>query len=577
MKNSHRRRDTSGALGRALTAAAVLALSATIVAVQNGAATAAPGSPGTPKAPVIVFTENFENGQGATPIVVTGYTGAAPVHETYTADPAWLRNCNGWISSQQNPATAPAGSGCGGWWASVKQLSGALGQWAGGDAATNHAVTAYTSADPGPDKTQLETVTPIDVGGPNRFLTFSVDAAEVNCHGNHAKLGFYLLDGTTAVPTFTTPIEPCRESGATVNGIPVGTYSGDKPVLFSGSTLGLRLVNFQGSGYGNDAAYDNVRVLDVTPQLDVGYHPASAKVGDTSTLTFTVTNTEELAAKTGWSFTENLPAGLTVAAGGSSTDCANATVTAATGGRRVEVTGTLPSGKASCAVSVNVTSARAGVHSTCADDLTRRAGLNPPGCARVRFTPPDLVFDAHAHGGRVTSPLVGVPPLAPSDITCTATAGTDDGTLAGAALPGLGSLGIVITGASGTTDAAGLRTATATARTARLSLLGGLVTADEITVTAKAESDDSGRVSTTGRVDLTDLRVNGASITDPEVNRTIDVPLVAKIVINERVATAGGDGLAVNAVHVRTVAGVDVVIGHARASLTVPGKPCPAP
>jgi hypothetical protein len=38
------------------------------------------------------------------------------------------------------------------------------------------------------------------------------------------------------------------------------------------------------------------------------------------------------------------------------------------------------------------------------------------------------------------------------------------------------------------------------------------------------------------------------------------------------VATA--DGIKVNAIHIRTRAGVDV-ISHARASLTVPGKPCP--
>lgn len=582
MKNSHAYGRPAGALKRALAGVAVLALSVSpvatagaAVATRGGTTAADPGSPGVPQAPGVVFTEEFENGQGATPIVVTGYSGPAPLGQTYTADPAWLRDCNGWIASRQAPAVEPPGSGCGGWWPSVKQLAGTLGQWAGGDPATNHAVTAYTNADPGPNKTQLQAVKPVDIGRPNRFLTFSVDAAEVNCHGNHAKLGFYLLDGATAVPTFTTPIEPCANPGRTVDGIAVGTYTANSPILFDGSTVGLRLVNLQGSGYGNDAAFDNVRILDVTPRLDIAYSPVSAEVGGRSTLTFTVTNTTELAVKKGWSFTGKLPAGLTVASVAPATDCADATVTAPAGGGRVGVTGTLPAGKASCTVTVTVTSARAGTYTTCAADLTGYAGVGPQGCARVRFVPPVLVFDAHAHGGKVAAPLVTVPPLAPSDITCTETAGTDDDTLAAATLPGLGSLGVVITGASGTVDAAGLRTASASARTARVNLLGGLVTADEITSTAKALDDDSGEVSTAGEVSVTNLRINGVLITNPKVNVAVRIPGVADIVLNERVRTAGGNGVAVNAVHIRTLARVDIVVSHARASLTVPGSPCP--
>ncbi|GAA2883764.1 hypothetical protein GCM10010517_47050 [Streptosporangium fragile] len=564
-------------LGRTLVGVAALALStAPVVIAQGGTASAETTSPGTPRAPRVVFAEDFENGQGATPVLVTGYTGAAPVRQTYTADPAWLADCNGWIVSQQAPAAVPPATGCGGWWPTVKQLAGSLGKWAGGDPATNHAVTAFSHADPGPGRTQLETVTPVGVGAAKRFLTFSVDAAEVNCYANHARFGFHLLDGTRAVPAFSTPIEPCADSGTVVNGISVGTYTSDSPVLFDGSTVGLRLVNLQGSGYGNDAAFDNVRILDVTPRLDVGFDPASAEVGRDSTLTFTVTNTDELAAKNGWTFTENLPAGLTVTGAAPVTDCADATVTAPPDGGRVTVTGSLPKGKASCAATVKVTAAKAGTYTVCADDLGGVAGIDPPECAGVTFVPPVLAFDAHAHGGRLTTPLLTVSPLAPSDVTCTVGPAGDDATLAAATLPALGSLGVVTTGASGTVDANGLRAATATARTARVSLLGGLVTADEIVTTAKAEDDASGNVTTAGAVRLTDLRVNGRPIADPEIGLKIDIPLVATVVINERIPTAGGAGIAVNAVHIRTLAGADVVIGHARASLTVPGWPCPA-
>lgn len=51
----------------------------------------APESPGTPAAPTTVYTEDFENVSSAdTAITLSNYTGAGPLHETCTADPAWL-------------------------------------------------------------------------------------------------------------------------------------------------------------------------------------------------------------------------------------------------------------------------------------------------------------------------------------------------------------------------------------------------------------------------------------------------------------------------------------------------------
>ncbi len=82
-------------------------------------------------------------------------------------------------------------------------------------------------------------------------------------------------------------------------------------MLFSGSSLGLRLQNATGSGNGNDAAFDNIAVTDVTPRLDRTFASSTAPTGGSATLTFTVTNTSERGAKSGWGFTDTLPAGLT--------------------------------------------------------------------------------------------------------------------------------------------------------------------------------------------------------------------------------------------------------------------------
>src|SRR2546430_315405 len=188
--------------GLAMPAALAIALAcagALAVGGAAGVASAAPGTPGTPQAPVVVYAEDFENGQGAVPIQLPGYTGAPPVNATYTADPAFLANCNGWIASRLDPPTEPPGAGCSVFWPDLPNMAGVLGQFAGTGAGTNHALGDDTFIGPGPDKVVLETSTPISLSATSRFLTFSVDVAEIGCAGVHSLLQFYLLDGATAI------------------------------------------------------------------------------------------------------------------------------------------------------------------------------------------------------------------------------------------------------------------------------------------------------------------------------------------------------------------------------------------
>src|SRR5256885_4769009 len=105
---------------------------------------------------------------------------------------------------------------------------------------------------------------------------------------------------------------------------------------------------------GNDSAIDSAQIIDVTPQLDKAFSPASIQLGQVSRLTMTITNTTDLLRKRGWSFTDNLPAGLVVE-GNASTTCPGATVQAAAGGSTVTVSnGDLAQGAAFCEVSLDV-------------------------------------------------------------------------------------------------------------------------------------------------------------------------------------------------------------------------------
>ena len=77
------------------------------------------------------------------------------------------------------------------------------------------------------------------------------------------------------------------------------------------STVSITINNDQTSSVGNDIAFDLPTLTDVTPQLYKEFTPTTIQQGALATLTYTVTNTSELAAKPGWNFTDTLPVGMT--------------------------------------------------------------------------------------------------------------------------------------------------------------------------------------------------------------------------------------------------------------------------
>jgi uncharacterized repeat protein (TIGR01451 family)/LPXTG-motif cell wall-anchored protein len=149
-------------------------------------------------------------------------------------------------------------------------------------------------------------------------------------------------------------------------------------VLWNNTTVGINVTNEQPTGGGNDGAFDNVILTDVTPQLDKKFSPAKIAVGGTSTLTFTITNTKELAAKPGWNFVDTLPTGLPVSSkGAAATTCPSGAVTAASGDTKITVTGDLSKGMVSCTVTVPVLGATAGSYVNGPGNVTG-TGINPP-------------------------------------------------------------------------------------------------------------------------------------------------------------------------------------------------------
>jgi hypothetical protein len=539
----------------------------------------APGNPGTPSAPAVLYTEGFENNTAGSPELLTAYTGAAPLDETYTADPAWVAAdlCDGYIVSEQDPATPPAGSDCGTGWAPAKELSSVLGTWSGADAATNHALVGYTQGNPGAG-TELETAIPVPLAAANRFLVLGTDAAAQNCQATHPLYQLYLLNGSAAQPSFSTPVDPCAKPGTVIDDTAVGTYVGDQAELYSGTSAGIQLVNEQASGAGNDAAVDNIRLLDVTPQLDLSGTAGAVPVGTPADLTFTVTNTSELDAKDGWSFTATLPPGLDQANSAVTTTCASGAATPGSVSGTLQVSGDLSAGQPSCTVTVQVTSILGGSYQLCAAQTTALVGLDPPGCTTLTFTAP--VFDARADSALLTSPILDLGPLVPASYQCTAAPGANDNSAVSAGLGAVGDLGALASSASGTIAADGTRTAAASDQTAGLSLLAGLITADVVSTTAQAQqpltTSGPGTVTVSGSTTFTNLRIGGVAIAaNPGPDTTISLPLVGSVVLNQQTAIAGGDGITVNALHISLLTGTQLTIATSTSALLSADATCP--
>ncbi len=357
----------------------------------------ASATPGVPDQPTVLFGENFENNPQQTVTPLTSYQGAPPTNETYKTDPQWApdaSSCNGLITAYFDPyfcvsATANA---------NVRLMALKLGIFAGDTTPDdNHVVSAYTDQghDPGANNIELETVKPVTLpGSGNRFLVFSADVADATCGPLRPSpyttlFAFFLLTGSSEIPLASAPTDVCSAGKDLGDDVIGGRITSDGSILFSGSQLGVRLRNGQASGNGNDHAFDNILVSDASPQLDKAFGAPSVTRGDATSLTFTITNTTDLVAKNGWSFTDKLPAALQVATpSGASTTCQSGAVTAADGGQSIKVTGNLAAGQSSCTATVNVLGVTAGVASNGAGQLTTTGVREPAQPAKITIAEP---------------------------------------------------------------------------------------------------------------------------------------------------------------------------------------------
>lgn len=387
---------------------------------------------GQAEAPRIAWTEGFEQGLGNSASALTAYAGR------YTASTGWANPavCTGQLVNYLSPF--PNASFCPTQTILVvgrstvaaretRRMADVLGQVGAGVAGsasqtapangstsatqTNHALTDFPYGTVAGGTTVAQSAA-LGVTAPgSRYYALRMNAASAQCGTNNASLALNLVAGGSTVLTgYSAPVVPCAATGnvfftsPTQAGLPAvqgildpalsgpvraAVYPGSNAALLTPAQIQAAQVQLSNSvtGAGSAFAVDDIRVLEVSPALDAAFTGATPTATVPTTLTYTITNTSELLAKTDWGFQTTLPTGLVVAptpaVAGTCTNTAGAAfaVTATAGASAIGVTGgDLAANVTSCTVTVDVLAATAGTYSSGAVTTT---GLIASGAATV--------------------------------------------------------------------------------------------------------------------------------------------------------------------------------------------------
>jgi fimbrial isopeptide formation D2 family protein/uncharacterized repeat protein (TIGR01451 family) len=181
----------------------------------------------------------------------------------------------------------------------------------------------------------------------------------------------------------------------------------------SGATAGIKnnttsaVTSTEGGAGGTASA--SLAVI-APPTIAKAFGKASIAVNATTTLTFTLSNSNPATALTGAAFTDALPAGLAVATPNGLVETCGGTVTAASGGGTIALTAGVLAAGGSCAITVHVTgvtvgvqnnttsavtSAEGGAGGTASATLAVTAGVEPPTIAKA-FVPAGIPVNGTA-------------------------------------------------------------------------------------------------------------------------------------------------------------------------------------
>lgn len=167
---------------------------------------------------------------------------------------------------------------------------------------------------------------------------------------------------------------------STSKGSWVTPTAGTFGITYAAPATGTGTTTFRINAVGAQNATGELRIDDVTftgcarptvPNLSKSFAPTSIGTGTTSTLTFTLTNPNAGTSLTGVSFSDILPAGLTVASS-TSAACSGGTLTL-TAPRTISLTNGTIAASGTCTINVTVTGAAAGTYPNVSSSISSTA------------------------------------------------------------------------------------------------------------------------------------------------------------------------------------------------------------
>jgi uncharacterized repeat protein (TIGR01451 family) len=189
------------------------------------------------------------------------------------------------------------------------------------------------------------------------------------------------------------------------------SFSIDIIATVSGTLVNLTDPLSTDLGQGNQAMA--TLIVEQPPVFTKLFAPTSIGLGEVSTLTLTIDNSANTIDATDLDFTDNLPAGVTLATpANATTTCTGGTLVAADGTANLSYTGGTVSAGANCSVSADVTSSTLGTVTNVTSDLTSSHGNSGTATADLTVNVTDgLTFtkayaDLAVSGGNVTLSFV---------------------------------------------------------------------------------------------------------------------------------------------------------------------------
>ncbi len=129
------------------------------------------------------------------------------------------------------------------------------------------------------------------------------------------------------------------------------------------------------NGLHSAAPASDTLTVEPPPLFDKAFTPGTVGAGVPSTLTFTIDNSASAVQASALAFTDNLPAGMTVATpANASTTCSGGTLTGTAGSGSVSINGAGVAAGASCNVQIDVVTNAAGSFVNTSGDLTSSLG-----------------------------------------------------------------------------------------------------------------------------------------------------------------------------------------------------------